>query len=286
MNFSKCNLSICTCICVPLVIGWLVEPWACGDRWVHPANKWPKLLQHQEKPSGFSAHYSMSDCEALKFHSHQDLSWGWWPLASLPAAVVKNSHHKSSLWLHPLLAWKEFEYKGENSEPGPWRPSRDLDKSVPRSSKGQHFKHDMKSVVLASPFLKGARSILFTEGKDNNAKRQNRPRSDCQEEGGMWQMTWHFQRHAGGDNKSTHIFICDQRKDLWSLHLWHTLPPLTPPPPRTLTLHVRAIRMNLPGDIFDPPPARGWNFPRVTLSSGHLLSWPSATLPFLWYKHG
>lgn len=84
-------------------------------------------------------------------------------------------------------------------------------------------------------------------------------------------------RFSGRDNKSTHIFMWSKERFMIPPpHLQSTLLPLIAAPPRALSLGVEAIRMNLPARVFDPPTC-GWNFPRVTLSSGHLLFWPSAT---------
>lgn len=100
--------------------------------------------------------------------------------------------------------------------------------------------------------------VRFIHG-DNNARRPDCLRTDChaEEVHAANDMTHFFQREAGTDNKSTHIFICDQSRDLgFSAFAVHPPFRCISLPPFALSRCVRAITTDLPADIFDPPPTQ------------------------------
>lgn len=190
-------------------------------------------------------------CEAFKFHPIQDLSRRRWQFTSRHSCeeVITRQTFVSKERLHPTSL----------------RSGRSLDR--PLGGKVNTKDDTRRDNTTLSPVRCHSRNV---------------ERPDCRS--GHWREdangTTDYQRRTGGGHNKIqpHLYVI-KGKISDSPYLQSTLLPLIAAPPHTLSLRVKAIRMNLPASVFDPPTC-GWNFPRVTLSSGHLLFWPSAT--FAW----
>lgn len=180
--------------------------------------------------------------------------------------------------------------KGREFDPSPWRSSFVITQSCPKSS----LYWQGKAFVLTSPTEKHfPYSISFqTLTESLVARRQEEWAGWCNPPP-EWKMAKlkricphpHLLSKKGFRTQSM-IYIANTSVQLTSTHLCRSRSPnyrrapwIWIPgrhyPSGVISKNSRPTPRQLLVDTFDPQPTLGWDFPRVTLSSGHLLSWPS-----------
>lgn len=107
-------------------IDCLLELWAYGK--VCPVNKWPNILQHQEKKQKTHAlsffFLLIMACLTVKPSSFTHSRGGCCPLTSLWAAVVNVFITRRGLWRGPFCQCGEsfWGLKTKGAKHGPWDP--------------------------------------------------------------------------------------------------------------------------------------------------------------------
>lgn len=116
---------------------------------------------------------------------------GWCPLASHQVAVVEEFITRAAFEVALLSVRKGVRIKRRmgQAHPGARRPRQDLNERILNSSKGHCYKSNMKRELFWHQPFKASLIHFIREEDDNNAERQDRLRSDCQEEGGKWHDT-------------------------------------------------------------------------------------------------